>query len=397
MYFDAHVHLGEKKFLGASVENGLPENRWETYKKLAQKKSIFKALALPYPISHLDGKTINNYIDLSYRSNRELLIPFWLISNDISVSSLKNNEIQGFKEHFALQKYHEPAYFAPAYDILLQNNLFLVIHPHMSERAEKIRYLKSNFPNLKIILAHSGRKWPFTGEDIIDNIIPQLKKYDDLYFDTSTIRESSVITEMVGKLGSEKILFGSDYPYGKKESEDIVEEEIQAVEQAGITDRDKENILYKNSRNLFLKDVWVRRCSRRDKDALTDMISAFGTAERRYLALDQKMPVIRKEIRNERHVFVVEDVSGIQGFLRESGRPGNTAIIEEIAIRPNARRKGYAALLLKTLTGKFRGLEAKTYKENRAIASLLESAGFKVEKNSPGGNILYWKREDDSI
>jgi predicted TIM-barrel fold metal-dependent hydrolase/RimJ/RimL family protein N-acetyltransferase len=400
MYFDCHFHLGKKSFfkgIKAGNQNplaveSLPDSRWETYAKLAEKKSIFKALALPYPMAELNTETVNAYVSEAFRKNRELFVPFWRISNTITEDDVKKNYIRGFKEHFALKKFETPGHFAAAYDLLQQNNLFLTIHPHMSERVEKILYLKKNFPKLKIILAHSGRKWPFTGDEVLERIIPGLKKYQDLYFDTSTIRDSAVITEMVHTLGSRRILFGSDYPYYKKKNEDIYDLELQTIQQAQIAAADRENILYKNFKHLFLKDTWVRRCSQNDREELLAIIDAIDPEERKYLALDQKMTVIRQNIKNQRHIYLIENRSQILGFLRESGRPDNGAVIEEIYIKKQTRGSGYARLLLETVDSKFRYLEAKTFKENRSVAALFEKFGFQVEKTSSKGNILYWKK-----
>jgi GNAT superfamily N-acetyltransferase len=413
MILDSHVHLGKKSFFkGIKAESviqlaceslpdnrfiqlaceSLPDNRFETYTRLAEKKSIFKALAFPYPMPALETETVNAYISEAYRKNKELFIPFWRISNTISEDAIKANNIQGFKEHFALGKYRDPAYFSPSYDLILEKDLFLVVHPHMSERIEKIHFLKKNFPKLQIILAHSGRKWPFTGEEVMERIVPELKKYDELYFDTSTIRDSNTIERMVQALGSQRILFGTDYPYYNEKNEDIYEKELQTIRKANISSFDRENILYNNFKNLFLKDVWVRRFAKSDKDELLEMIASIESEERKFLALEQKMEVIRRDINNERHIYVVENHSRILGFLRESGRPGNGAVIEEIFVEKNARGSGYARLLLDVVTPKFHYLEAKTLKENRTIAALFEKFEFEVEKTSTKGNILYWKK-----
>jgi len=402
MYFDSHVHLGKKSFFKALIPGNqfrlacesLPGNPWENYNKLCEKKSIFKALALPFPMSELDTNIVNAYINQAYEKNRELFIPFWRINNDIPAEALKKHSIRGFKEHFALNKYHEPSHFMKAYDMLQQNHLFLLIHPHMSERVEKIHYLKKNFPRLKIILAHSGRKWPFTGDEVIGHVLPELKKYDALYFDTSTIRDNTLISKMVQTLGSQRLLFGSDYPYFDEKDEDIYDKELQTILRADITETDRENILYKNFKDLFLTDNWTRRCSKNDGEDLLEMMTAISPKECKFLALDKKRPVIRRDIKNERHIFLIENKKGILGFLRESGRTGNGAVIEEIFVEEESRGKGYAALLLETAAGKFSYLEAKTFKENYSVASLFKKSGFQVEKTSPKGNILYWKKQN---
>ena len=105
MYFDAHVHLGKKEFfkgINAGNQNplaveALPDSQWEKYTKLAEKKSVFKALAMPYPMAQLNTETVNAYVSEAFQKNRELFIPFWRISNTITEDDVKKNYIQASK------------------------------------------------------------------------------------------------------------------------------------------------------------------------------------------------------------------------------------------------------------------------------------------------------------
>lgn len=400
MIFDGHVHVGGKEVWGEVKEENrgllgyrnLPENRWERYVRLAQKKSIFKAIAFPYPFEESDVEAANRYITKAFYKNQELLIPFWLISPSLTETMIRQNNIRGLKEHFYLSRNLDKRHFFPAYDLLRQSGLFLIIHPHLSERVEKIQFLKENFPQLKIILAHSGRKWPFSGEEVLERVIPALKGYEDLYFDTSTIRDSRTIAGMVKAVGSERILFGSDYPFFREEGEDVIEAELAPILKADIPEGERENILKNNFKRLFMEGVWTRRGSREDREELLAMIAAVDPQERKFLALDQKMDVIRSNIRDERHIHVIENSHRLLGFARESGRPDNGALLEEIYLLEEERHKGYAHLLTRVITDKFAYVEAKTFAENRSAAALFRRLKFSVEKTSKNGNILYWKR-----
>jgi predicted TIM-barrel fold metal-dependent hydrolase len=363
--------------------------------RLAQKKSIFKAIAFPYPFEESDVEAANRYITQAFYKNQELLIPFWLISPSLTETMIRQNNIRGLKEHFYLSRNLDKRHFFPAYDLLRQSGLFLIIHPHMKERVEKIQFLKENFPQLKIILAHSGRKWPFSGEEVLERVIPALKGYEDLYFDTSTIRDSRTIAGMVRAVGSERILFGSDYPFFREEGEDVIEVELAPILKADISDGERENILTNNLKRLFMEGVWTRRGSREDREELLAMIAAVDPRERKFLALDQKMDVIRSNIRDERHIYVIENSHRLLGFARESGRPDNGALLEEIYLLEEERHKGYAHLLTRVITDKFAYVEAKTFAENRSVAALFRRLKFSVEKTSKNGNILYWKRIDE--
>ena len=143
-----------------------------------------------------------------------------------------------------------------------------------------------------------------------------------------------------------------------------------------------------------MNGAWVRRCCKSDSAALIEMVESIDDRDMKYLALRQKMPVLRQNIRDERHIFVLEDEVGLLGFARESGRPENGAVLEEIYISRERRQKGLAGLLLETVAAKFAYMEAKTFSENSAIAALFKKHNFSIERSSKNGNILYWKRTD---
>ncbi|MBM7865390.1 GNAT family N-acetyltransferase [Heliobacterium gestii] len=401
--FDTHVHLGKKRIIenNTTKADKLPvhlndnNNTGERFARLAQKQGVFKAVVFPYALLSSDINKANDYILNAYAKNQELMIPFALISPELSERFSQGAPFRGVKEHFYVTGAKDPKVYAPLYDLLQQKGLILLIHPHMKERVEKIRMLKRDFPKLKIILAHSGRKWPFTGIDVADLILPALKGYDDLYFDTSTIRAPQTIADMVNQIGSDRILFGSDYPYSQ-EGEDIYPSELATVTEAPIADADKEKILFANSKRLFWEGSWIRRSFRSDRETIWALFETLTPQERKFLALDKKLDLIKANIRDERHIYLLEDDRGLAGFLRESGRSDNGAMIEEIIVHRDRRGQRCGERLLQMAEQKFSYLESKTFADNSAVIRLQERLGFQVVKRSPNGKILYWRKDHDA-
>lgn len=108
-----------------------------------------------------------------------------------------------------------------------------------------IAILAKNFPKLKIIMAH------LRGVDIRG--IMQVKNYDNVFIDTSGFPPvAGIIEYAVKKVGSERILYGSDvyYPEGRD-----FPVQIAAIKGAKIKEREKENILYKNAKRTLLEGV----------------------------------------------------------------------------------------------------------------------------------------------
>lgn len=402
MFFDAHVHIGKNKFMGKIKETNrdLPayssiiDNPWEKYYKVAVQNEIYKALIFPFPLEEVDFMKANDYIKRAYELNQELFIPFFLINERLSVEELERQTLFGIKEHFYITRNTDINTYFPIYNFLQETDKLLFIHPHMNERVERIQLIKKNFPKLKIILAHSGRKWPFTGDDVLDLILPTLKSYEDVYFDTSTIMDPQVISEMVNVVGSHRVLFGSDYPF-ENPSGDVYKAEFAVIDRLQVSDEDKENIIRNNFKHLFLKDVWIRRVSREDRNRVMQLINELGPKERKFLALDQKLDVIKSNIRDERHIYVLENSQSIIGFIRESGRSKNGAIIEELLIQEKFRGKGYAELLMGAISKKFYYVEAKTLFDNTSINNLNIKMGFDIAKQSDSGKILYWRKTNE--
>jgi len=402
MIFDSHVHIGKKKFMSKikSKNRDLPayntamENPWEKYIKIAAKKGIYKALIFPFPLEEVDFKQANKYVSTAYEMNQEMFIPFFLINEQLSIEEFDKTDVFGVKEHFYLTRNKNIKKLFHIYEYLQEKDKYLFIHPHMDERIERIHLIKNNFPNLKIILAHSGRKWPFTGDEVLDIIVPALKAYEDVYFDTSTISDSNVISKMINVVGGHRVLFGSDYPFSKP-SVDVYEAEFEVIDRLDVSDQDKENILRNNFKRLFLKDVWIRRVSREDRIELLELFAKLSPNERKFLALDQKLDLIKSNIRDERHIYIAENTRNIVGYIRESGRNNQGAIIEEILIPPQYRGKGYAALLIGAVCKKFKYVEAKTFMDNSAVNALNIRLGFDIVKQSKSGKMLYWRKLND--
>ncbi|MDR0409226.1 MAG: amidohydrolase family protein [Spirochaetaceae bacterium] len=93
--------------------------------------------------------------------------------------------------------------------------------------------------DLTFIIGHSA-----PGD--LDTAIRLVYQHDNAYLDLCDIhRHSGIVEKMVNKLGSEHILFGTDMPWYDPAYC------IGSVLFAKITDRDRENIFYKNAERLL--------------------------------------------------------------------------------------------------------------------------------------------------
>ena len=111
---------------------------------------------------------------------------------------------------------------------------FVLMHPdntpRMAEFADK-------YPTINLIIAH------LCSVEHVDAIAAA--KHGNIFTDTSGMdsRMNNIIEYAVGRVGSEKIFFGTDtYSCGFQRGR---------IEYARISDKDKENIFYNNAKNHF--------------------------------------------------------------------------------------------------------------------------------------------------
>ena len=124
------------------------------------------------------------------------------------------------------------------YEVISELGMIISIHTQDNKGIEKA--LKE-FPNIIFVGAHPRDK-----EDYADHIY-RLKKYDNYYMDLSGtgLFRYGMVKNTIRETGSSKILFGTDYPICNPKMY------VQAVLFEKISQRDKENILYKNAESLL--------------------------------------------------------------------------------------------------------------------------------------------------
>jgi len=101
--------------------------------------------------------------------------------------------------------------------------------------------LADTFPDLKIILGHMGH-----GHIVYINAsIEVAKKYDNVYLETSGMPMHTKILEAVRTVGVDRVLYGSDMPFGHPAYE------LEKVRVAGLRDDELEAVLGLNAKALF--------------------------------------------------------------------------------------------------------------------------------------------------
>jgi predicted TIM-barrel fold metal-dependent hydrolase len=123
----------------------------------------------------------------------------------------------------------------------LQSHLFYK-DPHQGE-AQKFAPWFKEYPQVKFILAHMNFHEPNIALDLAE-------KYENVYVDTSW-QPTETIGEAVRRLGSERILFATDWPFVGNNQRVGIARIYECVEMGMMNTQDAENILGKNAARLL--------------------------------------------------------------------------------------------------------------------------------------------------
>jgi len=129
----------------------------------------------------------------------------------------------GLKSYLNLAPAHIPEpsirildFFPPNHlEVLNRHGWIMMLHIPRSARLkdpmnlEDIAWIKRKYPRIRLILAHVGRA--YCQEDV-GNALEVLSPYNDLMFDFSANCNPDVLEMLVGNVGAERVMFGSDLP-----------------------------------------------------------------------------------------------------------------------------------------------------------------------------------------
>jgi len=241
---DAHVHLGHS----STVNQSLSLNEIQNFRKKFNIDNMF-LMSLDLDIDK-NNKTV---IELTHKHNFIHGL-YWIkktnIESDVTIikKELKDGGLVGVKFHGSFEKLPvtEPVY-EPVMNILDENKSILLVHagrykdgsPESTTSYFHALKLARNYPNIKVIIAHMG------GNDtsIVKEAVENSKHTPNVYFDTSGVSTPYRIEYATSIIGSDRLLFGTDFPWCS------VRAVYYNIIDAMIDEKSKNKILYEN----FLK------------------------------------------------------------------------------------------------------------------------------------------------
>lgn len=215
MIIDSHVHIGK-------TEKSERFFTFKTYLELINKCNVDKAIIMPNVSNVISSIKLNDNFLTDYNnlleSEKNKLYPFLLIDpNDpLILDQIFNNLnlIKGIKYHPSITT--TTCTDENIYNMLnkLPDNFIVLVHCGRNWRSHISYLIKAaeDFKNLIFIAAHMGGN----ATDLIEEALNLLNKsfLKNIYIDISTCKLPWLIERAIWKIGDDKILFGSDEPYG---------------------------------------------------------------------------------------------------------------------------------------------------------------------------------------
>jgi uncharacterized protein len=224
---DSHVHWGPSVTLGMEVTT-------QAILHEQQESGVTHVIILPFPSTAIMSNDINVHL-LDETRKVPHLIPYFYIRENFSPIP--------------------PGYFGGKWHWMrgwqdTESNYDVIEDPELPDLITKLEgvgkpiifeeeldftvQFVDRFPDLKLIIPHLG----MLGGNPLD-FLKRFKDKENIYFDTA-LGQTGTIHEFVRTLGPERVIFGSDIPFGSMENE------LSKVLALKLNNADKERILYKN-------------------------------------------------------------------------------------------------------------------------------------------------------
>jgi len=117
-------------------------------------------------------------------------------------------------------------------------------------RLNDARRIAETFPKTTIIVAHMGQ-YLSTNNNQIDSFTQLAEDCENIVLDTSGVVLPWKITEAVGRIGSDRMVFGIDGPHPYPTQAEYARQEIEKTRSLPISETDKENMLWNTIAGLL--------------------------------------------------------------------------------------------------------------------------------------------------
>ncbi len=251
LIIDSHLHLGALPYLY------MPSNTEENIVNLLKKIGVKKAICS----NHGSLSTVNYGLGELFESldrYGDFLYGYLVFNPNFENDSLKSIEKNFKKNHIVGIKIHPSWHlcyphdkkYERFWDFAAKNEIPVLTHswdPEAPNKSQKFsdpygfENIIKKYPDLRLTLAHAGGRGK-----MLYNVMSLMEKYQNLYVDfAGDIFVPGLIEEYIKRVGSERLLFGSDMPWVD------IRFHLAHVLNLDIAEDDKKNILGLNALKLF--------------------------------------------------------------------------------------------------------------------------------------------------
>lgn len=242
---DTHTHINTGSKFDSSPDSLLYDASLEYLMKMNEAAGIEKMFCSTFS-SVLSCEEVEKENEFLYElSQKTDCLYQWVVidpRNDNTFlqaeKMLESPKCVGIKLHPPMHGYSLDEYGDKIFSFAEKYKAIVLIHPEQSP--DYILPFAEKYPDVTFIMAHMGA---FREDSYADAI--EFAKHKNVYIDTSSSNsmKNKVLEYVVGRCGSDRILFGTDtYAAGFQKGR---------IEYALISEEDKENILWKNAERLF--------------------------------------------------------------------------------------------------------------------------------------------------
>jgi predicted TIM-barrel fold metal-dependent hydrolase len=236
LIIDSHTHWGPSATMGIDVTT-------KELQRQQEESGVTHVIIMPFPSTAIESNAINVNV-LKETKRIQNFIPYHYIRENYDVADF--NPIPtayfGGKWHWMRGVQDSASNYKVLEDKMLPElieKIDLTEKPVIfEEELEFTRRFLNLFPDSILIIPHLG----MLGGHPLD-FLSSFKKYENIYFDTALASHNTIL-EFVKTIGPERVLFGSDVPFGSMKNE------LSKVFALPISDVDKGCILSKNIMRL---------------------------------------------------------------------------------------------------------------------------------------------------
>lgn len=238
---DAHVHYGRDGLTGLNMSS----KKLQSY---IRKHGLIDSLVFPFD-QELE-KTNNELVELLPRLNGAYgLVRYQFINYMNNPKSfldlLKRPKVLGAKLHPSFDRIPvSHPLFEPVFKALEKERLIALIHSGRWQEVSHCSHafqVAKRYPDLRVIVAHMG------GNELANTMeaVRLAKKHPNTYLETSNCRLNLMIKKAVRTVGENRVLFGTDVPWGSFFAN------LYTVLEAPVNEEQKKTILFDNLHNLI--------------------------------------------------------------------------------------------------------------------------------------------------